>query len=305
MPELPQQTWALGTCVAQANRDALARFWLAAPVDQLQALWNSPVGEATRQLVHQLTPQTAFTPAQVALREAINQRIQQDGLSQPLGAQLMLANFLYSPPGLLRINSPEQHFPAWLAAAYRQLYEQAQPAAAFPVTAAATPQPPLPQPDFGVFPATLQDLVGNRIQLNRMLGLSNLYYIDPEDQEILQELLQLRSQFVAAILHCPEQQLEQLWASDLGDRYWAMVRSGVQKEALSPADQALKQQVTVALNPAQGGGFGTSGALNAFLVAMLFYEPGSMRVDAAEHKLPAWLLPHYQQIFAQPVAALP
>ena len=41
------------------------------------------------------------------------------------------------------------------------------------------------QPDFGQFPDTLQELVGNRIQLNRLLGLSNLYYIDPEDQEIL------------------------------------------------------------------------------------------------------------------------
>ena len=39
---------------------------------------------------------------------------------------------------------------------------------------------------------TLQELVGNRIQLNRLLGLSNLYYIDPEDQEILHELRDVR-----------------------------------------------------------------------------------------------------------------
>ena len=58
----------------------------------------------------------------------------------------------------------------------------------------------------------------------------------------------------------------------------------------------------------QGGacqhqGFGTPGAINAFLVAMLYFEPGSMRVEGAEQKLPAWLFPHYQQIFAQPLAA--
>ena len=34
------------------------------------------------------------------------------------------------------------------------------------------PETHLPEPDFGVFPATLQELVGNRIQLNRLLGLS-------------------------------------------------------------------------------------------------------------------------------------
>ena len=83
-------------------------------------------------------------------------------------------------------------------------------------------QPCLPQPDFGQFPATLQELVGNRIQLNRLLGLSNLYYIDPEDQEILQELREVRLALIVAIEQCPEHQLESIWASDLGDRYWAL-----------------------------------------------------------------------------------
>ena len=72
------------------------------------------------------------------------------------------------------------------------------------------------------FPSTLQELVGNRIQLNRLLGLSNLYYIDPEDQEILQELRQVRLSLIEAIERCPESELEGLWATDLGDRYWAL-----------------------------------------------------------------------------------
>ena len=33
-----------------------------------------------------------------------------------------------------------------------------------------------------------------------MLGLSNLYYIDPEDQEILQELREVRLQTVQLML---------------------------------------------------------------------------------------------------------
>ena len=45
-----------------------------------------------------------------------------------------------------------------------------------------TPSEPTPQSvpevNFGEFPSTLQELIGNR-QLNRLLGLSNLYYIDP------------------------------------------------------------------------------------------------------------------------------
>jgi hypothetical protein len=34
---------------------------------------------------------------------------------------------------------------------------------------------------------------------------------------------------------------------------------------------------------------------------MMFFEPGSMRVEGAEQKLPSWLLPSYQQIFAEPL----
>lgn len=302
---LPAESWSLSSCAALQQRDALVRFWLAAPADQLEPLWNSAFGQATRELVRAMGPQQAFSPEQVSLREAIGARLNQGGLSQPLAPQLMLANFLLSPPGLLRINNVEQFFPAWLVAGYRELYEAAPavavapPAMPAPVAPAAAPA----APDFGVFPASLQELVTNRIQLNRLLGLSNLYYIDPEDQEIRHELEQVRSGLADAIERCPEPLLEQLWGTDLGDRYWALVRSGIQKESLSPADEARKQAAVRRLDPGTGGGFGTPGATNAFLITMLFFLPGSMRVDGAEQKLPGWLLPHYQQVFAQALPA--
>ena len=178
------------------------------------------------------------------------------------------------------------------------------PSVAAPPQAQQVPATHLPQPDFGVFPATLQELVGNRIQLNRFFGLSNLYYIDPEDQEILQELRQVRLSLMDAIERCPESELEQLWSTDLGDRYWALVRSGIQKEALEVGEEKHKKQSVIqALNPEAGGGFGKPGAVNAFLIAMVLFEPGTMRVDNAEQKLPGWLLPQYQQVFAESLPA--
>ena len=128
----------------------------------------------------------------------------------------------------------------------------------------------------GLRPATLSELVGNRIQLNRLLGLSNLYYIDPEDQEILQELREVRLALIGAIEQCPEDQLESIWASDLGDRYWALVRSGIQKEPMTPVEEQKKHAATQKLNSTGGGGFGTPGAINAVLVAMTLFEPGTM-----------------------------
>ena len=306
MLELPTQPWTLAGLSDGSSRDVLARFWLAAPEDLLPSLWSSPVGESTKQLVRQLDPKYPFTPDQIALRNAIGQRFQA-GFQAPMAVQLLIVNFLYSPPGLLRIENPEANLPGWLLPDYQSLYgsvpSMPAPAAAPVSQAQKVPETGLPQPDFGAFPATLQELVGNRIQLNRLLGLSNLFYIDPEDQEILQELRQVRLSLIEAIERCPESELEQLWATDLGDRYWALVRSGIQQESLTPAEERVKQAVTQALNPAVGGGFGKPGAVNAFLIAMVLFEPGTMKVNSPEQKIPGWLLPQYQQVFAESLSA--
>ena len=303
---LPEQSWLLNSCVQKDQRDQLARFWLAAPEDLLPSHWSSPVGESTKALVRALTTQTSFTPEQVATREAIGARLQA-GFQAPMAIQLLLANFLYSPPGLLKIANAESQLPQWLISDYQALYATADTASPQAVPT-ASPQPSTapptipPQPDFGQFPSTLQDLVANRIQLNRLLGLSNLYYIDPEDQEILQELRDVRLALISAIEQCPESQLESIWASDFGDRYWALVRSGIQKEPMTPEEEQKKHAATQKLNPNDGGGFGTPGAVNAVLVAMTLFEPGTMRISAPEQKLPAWLLANYQQIFAEPLS---
>ena len=149
------------------------------------------------------------------------------------------------------------------------------------------------------FPTTLQELVGNRVQLNRLLGLSNLYYIDPEDQEILHELRQVRGSLIEAIERCPEQDLEAIWATDFGDRYWSLVRSGIQKESMTPIEEQKKHSVTAKLSPSSGGGFDKPGAVNAVLIAMTLFEPGTMQINNAEQQLPTWLFPSYQQIFAE------
>ena len=125
--------------------------------------------------------------------------------------------------------------------------------------------------DFGDFPASIRDLVANRLHLNRLLGLSNLFYIDPEDEEIKSELLQLRSNFAQIIFSCPEVDLEKYWSTDLGERYWSLVRSGIQSCDLSVGDMSLKQRAVEILNPSSDGGTNSPNSTNAFLVAMMYF----------------------------------
>ena len=239
------------------------------------------------------------------MRNSIGDYFNSHGLNDPLVPRLMIANFLFSPPGLLKINNASDYFPSWLFKVYVDLYEPSANAVSEVSTTQqnqdrSVPSNPAPQPDkinFGPFPDTLLDLTSNRLHLNRILGLSNLHYIDPDDEEIAIELCDVRSSLAVSILNCPESTLEQLWSTELGDRYWSLVRSGIQKRPLSESDASIKQNAVNQLNPTSGGGFGTPGALNSFLVAMMFFVPGSMKVDDAQNKIPNWLYVPYKSIF--------
>jgi len=298
--EIPTHPWSISQAVLRGDRDQLVRFWLAIPEDLLETLWSGPCGQASIGLIKQLNADFNFSEEQKQFRDRLNDQLQQ-GLDKPCAMQVLLSTFLYSPPGQLKIESPERWLPKWLLSHYIDLYEpESNQQVANQLPAAVND---VPTPDFGPFPETLHELLTNRIQLNRMLGLSNLYYIDPEDQEICQELLILRRQFASAVNHCSEMDLEKLWETELADRYWAMVRSGIQKEPMSEDDQQLKQQAVIRLQPSKGGGFGTPGAINAFIVSMLFYVPGTMQVEGAEQKVPSWLIAGYQEVFASSLQA--
>ena len=283
------------------QRDRLINFWLSAPEDQLEFLWFSPIGELSRKLVRSLDKNHSFTDQQIELRSLIGSELATRGLSTPSSWRLMLANFLLSPPGLIVVNNISSYFPSWLVNAYNELYSSAIPSQKQEepdesVNQTSIPKPP--SPDFGPFPDSLQALATNRLHLNRLLGLSNLFYIDPDDNEIKVELLQARNQFAKLIFSTPDESLESLWKSDIGDRYWAVVRSGIQAQPLDDLSSQIKASAVKVLDPAQGGGFQSPGALSAFLVAMLYFAPGTMQVPEAQSKLPGWLFQPYNEIFA-------
>ncbi|WP_186500893.1 hypothetical protein [Synechococcus sp. A15-60] len=310
------ESWSITSAVLREQRDQLIRFWLACPDDVLEHLWVGTAGQVTREMVAQLNLTSYFSEPQLALRNRLGEFLR-EGFQQPGAVKATIATFLLSPPGQFRIVNPESHLPGWLVPTYRTLYEQGQSSFNQATTVeqspvAASPQPPaipsatpssLPTPQFGEFPATLAELINNRLQLNRLLGLSNLYYIDPEDEEIRDELLQLRQHLAEVLLIADDTTLEAAFTSDFSDRYWALVRSGIQSVPLSSEMEQLKERIKHKLNPLQGGGFGQPGAAAAFVVAMMLYQPGTMQVDSAEQKLPSWLLPGYQEIFSSALNA--
>ena len=265
--------WSLSDATAGQHREEVARFWIHAPDDALEMLWDSVFGETTRLLISQLTPLTAFSPAELQLREEML-GVMRQGFNQPGAVKTMITAFLLSPPGTLTISDPETKMPAWLLTIYRQIYEVTPPAAA-PVI---TPSPPL----------TLQEFAASRIHLNRLQGLSNLYYIDPEDEEIRQDLQSLRLLLCQLILDCPPQELDGLFQPDLADRYWALVRSGIQTVPTLPDEKTIKDVA-----------FCQPKDLRSLLVALCYKQPSPAILDQVPIDVPGWLLSGCLELMGQ------
>jgi hypothetical protein len=267
------KAWTLSNAAAGQHREEVARFWIHAPEDALEMLWDSVFGEATRLLITQLTSSTAFSTGQLELRDELF-AVMRQGFNQPGSVKVMIAAFLLSPPGTLTISNAETKMPAWLLPTYRQTYQIQHPAAA-PVPTQSTP-------------STLQEFAANRIQLNRLLGLSNLYYIDPEDQEIRQDLQDLRLLLCQLILNCPPQDLDSLIQPDLADRYWALVRSGIQTEPTMPDEKTIKD---VAFSQPQD--------TRSLLVALCYQQPNPSILDQVPIDVPGWLLSGCLELMGQ------
>ena len=129
---------------------------------------------------------------------------------------------------------------------------------------------------------------------NRILGLSNLYYIDPEDHEILKELREVRLQTVQLMLSVGRDELGQQFQADFGDRYWAMAQSGVQKEGLDAQEINQRDSIQQWLSQTPNS-LHQDGGIQRFASVLLFNPPGSVRLADPDRNLPAWFMDGYKR----------
>jgi predicted O-linked N-acetylglucosamine transferase (SPINDLY family)/glycosyltransferase involved in cell wall biosynthesis len=130
--------------------------------------------------------------------------------------------------------------------------------------------------------------------LNQIYGCLNLYKIDPSDRTTLIALQKHRRQLTESLLNVTTENLENLYQRDMGKAYQAYLKSGIQKEPLDPNEQSFLQQLTQ-----QGVGLSNPKAINALMGAMLYYAPGTMKVQNYRDRLPQWLIQDYEQVFEQ------
>jgi hypothetical protein len=258
-------------------------FLEACPGDFLEPLMSSPFGRVFKLFIERCCTQALPGEALEQQKQQLSQKLRVCGFQGPEGQAILLALMPFFPPQHLKVEDAAAKLPGWLFEIYKLRYE--------PTSAPAQTHNPNGDPSFT-----------DRIFLNRMLGLSNLYYIDPEDQEILQELRAVRLQAIELLLSVNREQLGQHFSGDFGDRYWAMAQSGVQKEALDSLESARRDEIQQWLSRTPHS-LHQEGGIQRFAAALLFNIPGSVQLAQPEQNLPAWFLEGFKRYTSMAIAA--
>ena len=272
------------TDLAQAEQVSLevSQFLSQAPTDFLEPLLGSPFGRVYKLFLERCCTSGFKGEAAESRRTALSQQLRQVGCESPEGRAVLLALFPFFAPGQLKVEDAVSKLPNWLYAIYAARYEA-------PESSASTAS------------TTEHSAFKDRIFLNRILGLSNLYYIDPDDKEILQELREVRLQTVQLMLSVTRDELGEHFQSDFGDRFWAMAQSGVQKESLDANESNERDAIQQWLSGTPNS-LHTDGGIQRFAAALLFNPPGTIRLAEPDRNLPAWFIGGYKRYcsMAQP-----
>lgn len=291
---------------ARAARECLTRFWLAAPVDQLELLYGGPIGRVYRSLLTGPLPSQPLVGKEHIWKSALSERLL-NGFGSHETTNLLLAVMPYFERNGMRVADPLQQVPQWLLEDYA-LHNDPELLATLGNRAAASPVALLSPagsgtaapPQLGAgggsgFPAlpvlgekrldAAMPLIRDSEFLGRMSGLINLYTIDPSDGEVKRELAALRRQVAQIWLDVDSEQLEALYRTPFGQLTQNLIGSGFASVPLSGEEEVALAQLTAVVREMRH-----PLSLNAVLATLLYYPPTKVSFKGAEALLPRWLI---------------
>jgi hypothetical protein len=252
----------------------LSNFIAKCPNDFLEPLFNSPFGRVYKIFLDRCCTTTPSSSEATTQRDLLSNQLRISGFKGLDGHRLLLATMPFYPSGSMTVEDAISKLPEWLYQIYCKRYEETNISKGGAESEAQKNN-------------NLTVGFSNRIFLNKILGLSNLYYIDPEDQDIVQELREIRLQCIELILKASLQELSENFLSDFGDRYWAMAQSGIQKEPLTPKETLQREGIQKWLTTTSNS-LNQDGGLQRFIAILLFTQPGSIQLANPEENLPRW-----------------
>lgn len=282
---------------ARHARHCLSAFWLGAPVDQLQGLYEGAIGDLQRLQLQGVLPRQPLAADEQRWRDGLVALVlQPEQASQKL--KLLLALMPYFPPSSFAVEDPVVSLPRWLLRDYveycqPELKHQLDGPAGLltPGSASASRQSSVASVQPDALPilcerrgeAALDWLLDEGV-LSRQQALINLYGLDPADAETRADLAELRRVLAQLWLDIDSAQLQMLFETPIGLLTRSLHTAGFGRELLADLDRDVRRVLA-----AQVDDLSDAAAVKKLLALLPFCPPGSITLLASEG-VPAWLL---------------
>ncbi|NEP84504.1 MAG: methyltransferase type 11, partial [Okeania sp. SIO3B3] len=281
-------------------RKQIADFWLSVAPKELETTYQGKIRQAYQALLKsgiQNEPQTE--DEQKFLQELAETSM---GLTNPKAINTLLGAMLYFPPSKMLVRDAKNRLPQWLIDDYKQIFESREVAEKLEKTFksksphllenySVTTAEVKPEKNVVLTANQTDDLdISQQKFINQLLGSVNLYYIDPSDESVVQELRQIRKQMADFWINLEPQKLENFYLDEMGKGYQALLNSKIQNQSLIESEQEFLQQLAAQLSQ----GIEAPKAINYLLAAMLYCRSEQLRIEDIT-KLPNWLLEDYQK----------
>ena len=268
---------------ARVARHRLSSFWISAPVDHLQHLYEGNLGS-----LQQLLLENPLTRQGLAQDEQSWVKQLHDLLGDPeqqfCHLNVVLALLPYTKPGQLSLPKPLETLPDWLLPDYINYAE--------PQLASERNQPAgLLNPS----PETFDPLTTRRGEdamawfrdddvLQQITSLIEAYQQDSSSQDVVEELAGVRVVLAQLWLDVEPNQLQTLLHTPVGEMTQAMIKAGFGRSLVDQQDQLARNQLV-----ARARDF-SQPDVPAVILAMLMFYPLECVSFKSTDGLPEWFV---------------
>ena len=275
----------LSVLEARHARHCLSSFWLAAPSDHLETLYQGAIGDLQRALLASPLPALGLARDERRWHQELSEQLASAD-QKPRHWNLLIALMPYAAPGSLTVAEPISSLPDWLLPDY---VSHCEPALTSQLVQPAGLLQPADDPLATIGPLAerrgeeAMDWFRDGAALTQMTALINRYGMDASNQEVCEELSGLRSVVAQLWLDVEPNQLKTLYDTPVGLVTRSLISSGFGQELVDADDAQAREDLVAALSD-----LSRVELHGALLAALLYYPMGAVRVEDPG-VLPDWL----------------
>lgn len=276
--------------LARHARHRLSSFWLSAPADALQGLYEGPIGHHQRILLQSNLSDYPLADDEKAWKTQLIQNLNATH-ERPQVLNTLLALMSYGPFKQSEVDLEDLVIPDWLLSDLIQVC---------PFVAARQRQRPIAQlssgqaevqlkPDQLPVLATLREhdaltWLKTPEVFQRLTALLNLYVIDPGDPVTLNELAEARRILCQLFLDVDPSDLFTLYQGEAGHLLKAMASSGFSTVVVGDLDREAKAVISTLVED-----LSVPLAMNGLVSALLYFPANKIELEGGDRLIPEWL----------------